>query len=194
MKWVFATNNKNKLREVRAIVPEGWEILSLQDIGCEDELPETHETIEENSIEKAVYIREKFGYACFAEDSGLEVSALNGSPGVHSAHYAGTRDARDNMIKVLQELKGEKNRNARFKTVFTLISDDILEQFTGTISGNITLHPRGEGGFGYDPIFQPEGYEITFGEMEAEQKNAISHRTKAFHQLSDFIQKKFAIR
>jgi XTP/dITP diphosphohydrolase len=194
MKWVFATNNKNKLREVRAVMPDGWEILSLHDIGCFDELPETHETIEENSIEKAIYVREKYGYACFAEDSGLEVDALDGAPGVHSAHYSGSRDAHSNMIQVLQELKGESNRSARFKTVFTLVSDQMLEQFTGIIHGQITTKPLGEGGFGYDPIFRPDGYTKTFGEMDDAEKNAISHRTLAFNQLTDFIRKKFAIR
>ncbi len=185
---VFATNNKNKQKEIQAALPAGLKVLSLRDIGCLEELPETHSTIEENSMQKAVYVREKYGYPCFAEDTGLEVNALDGAPGVYSARYAGTGMAADNIAKLLFELNGITDRSARFKTVFTLVTDDILEQFTGIINGEITQQPAGDGGFGYDPVFLPMGYTTTFAEMEAAVKQSISHRALAFQKLVTFLQ------
>ncbi|KRP13531.1 MAG: deoxyribonucleotide triphosphate pyrophosphatase [Sphingobacteriales bacterium BACL12 MAG-120813-bin55] len=185
---VFATNNKNKQKEIQAVLPPQLKVLSLKDIGCLEELPETHATIEENSMEKAVYVREKYGYPCFAEDTGLEVAALNGAPGVYSARYAGTGVAADNIAHLLFELNGITDRRARFKTVFTLVTDTALEQFTGIINGTITQQPTGEGGFGYDPVFLPTGYEITFAEMEPSVKQVISHRALAFQKLVTFLE------
>jgi len=187
MELVFATNNKNKLKEVRLVVPEAFKILSLKDIGCDEELPETHETLEENSLEKAVYVREKYGYSCFSEDTGLEVEALNGEPGVYSARYAGTGLAEDNMEMLLTKMLREENRKAQFRTIFTLITDRFHEQFEGYIRGQIRNEQSGHEGFGYDPIFEPEGYNITFSEMDPILKAKISHRGIAFKKLVTFL-------
>lgn len=189
IKLVFATNNRNKLKEVRQQVPSHISILSLKDIGCEEELPETHETLEENSLEKAVYIREKYGYDCFAEDTGLEVDALNGEPGVYSARYAGTGLAEDNIEKLLSHMLGQNDRKARFRTIFTLLTDQHHVQFEGIVNGHISEKHSGTDGFGYDPVFTPEGYSITFAEMSSDEKNRISHRGIAFRKLIDFLNK-----
>lgn len=188
---VFATGNPHKLREVQSLLPKGLHIRGLSDIGCLDELPETHETIPENSLEKAHYIYLKFGVDCFAEDTGLEVAALGGEPGVHTAHYADTRDPEANMRKLLLNLRGKTDRRARFRTVFTLIWQGQIHQFTGIVTGRIAIEPRGTGGFGYDPIFIPEGATRTFAEMEPKEKSGMSHRAKAFGRLTDFLAQRF---
>ncbi|KAF2334985.1 non-canonical purine NTP diphosphatase [Flavobacterium daemonense] len=188
MKLVFASNNKNKIKEIQSILNGSIELLSLEEIGCFEEIPETAETIEGNAILKANYVTEKYGYNCFADDTGLEVAALNGEPGVYSARYAGEqKNADDNMNKLLKALKGEENRNAQFKTVIALNLNGEQHLFTGLAKGKITLQKSGNYGFGYDPIFQPENYSETFAELSAEIKNKISHRAKATEQLIDFL-------
>lgn len=188
MKLVFATNNKNKLKEVQALVPPSIQLLSLKDIGCDKDIPETQPTIEGNAIQKALYINEYYGYDCFADDTGLEIEALDGAPGVYSARYAGNhRDATDNMHKVLNELKDKHNRTAQFKTVIALYINGQLHTFTGLCKGIITKEKRGEKGFGYDPVFQPDGYTKTFAEMDLKLKNTIGHRGKATAQLIAFL-------
>ncbi len=187
MKLVFATANKNKINEVLPLIPASIDVLSLVDIGCSEEIPETHGTIEANSQEKAEYIFQKYGYNCFSEDSGLEIEALDGEPGVYSAHYAGTRDAAQNINLVLLNMRGITNRRAQFKTVFTLIVEGNINQFTGIVTGFITDAPKGNGGFGYDPIFVPDGSVRTFAEFTQAEKSAVSHRSKAFGLLTSFI-------
>ena len=188
MKLVFASNNKNKIKEFQQQLPATIEIVSLEDIGCNEEIVETADTIEGNSVLKANYVTEKYGYNCFADDTGLEVEALNGAPGVFSARYAGEqRSADDNMDKLLQALANQPNRNAQFKTVVTLNLNGKQHLFTGIASGEITLSKVGKEGFGYDPIFQPEGYQQTFAELSSELKNQISHRGKATQQLISFL-------
>ncbi len=191
MELVFATNNRNKIKEVKELLPASLLILSLQDIGCVEELPETHATIEENSLEKAVYVHEKYGYDCFAEDSGLEVAALDGEPGVDSAHYSGSRDANANIRLLLLNMRSETNRNAKFKTVFTLIYAGQINQFVGIVTGHISDKPKGTEGFGYDPVFIPDGYEFTYAQMDPVLKSAISHRAKAFNLLTDYLKQYF---
>ena len=189
MKICFATNNKNKLKEIRAAVQD-IEIVSLGDIGCNDELPENQKTLEGNSLEKANYVFDHFGAACFADDTGLEIDALNGEPGVYSARYAGLHgDAGANMGLVLGNLEGITNRKAQFRTVITLILNNETHQFEGIVRGNITTTKVGFDGFGYDPIFIPDGYDITFAEMSLEQKNEISHRGIAVRKLIVFLNK-----
>ncbi|MFI5172029.1 MAG: RdgB/HAM1 family non-canonical purine NTP pyrophosphatase [Chitinophagales bacterium] len=188
---VFATNNKNKIREISRVVPSSIKILSLADIGCLEELPETHYTIEDNSKEKAEFVFEKYGYNCFSEDSGLEVMALNGEPGVYSAHYAGSREPEKNNNLLLLNLRNVDNRKAQFKTVITLVIDNRFDQFTGIVTGKIAEVPRGNNGFGYDPVFIPDGFNQTFAEMEPDEKIAISHRTKAFNSMTDYLTKNF---
>lgn len=188
MNLVFASNNKNKIREIQSILPETIKILSLEEIGCHEEIPETADTIEGNAILKANYVTEKYGYDCFADDTGLEVTALNGEPGVYSARYAGEqRDANDNMNKLLEALSGKPDRSAQFKTVIALNLKGKQSLFTGIAKGTITLNKTGNQGFGYDPIFQPENYSVTFAELSSEIKNKISHRGKATRQLIDFL-------
>jgi XTP/dITP diphosphohydrolase len=188
MKLVFATNTNNKILEVQQLLPATIEIISLESIGCFEEIPETADTIEENAIMKANYITEKYGYDCFADDTGLEVAALNGEPGVYSARYAGEqRDAEDNMNKLLQNLENKTNRKAQFKTVIALNLNGKQQLFTGIASGEITLEKSGNQGFGYDPIFKPEGYNLTFAQLSMEEKGIISHRGKATEQLIDFL-------
>ncbi len=188
MKLVFATNNQNKIKEVQALIPSHIELLSLKDIGCFEEVPETQLTIKGNAIQKAEYIKEQYGFDCFADDTGLEVEALNGEPGVFSARYAGEqRDANDNMNKLLNELQNKPNRNAQFKTVIALHLNDTLQTFTGICKGKITTTKQGDSGFGYDPIFKPNGYEQTFAEMELSLKNKIGHRGKAVVKLVGFL-------
>ena len=188
MNLVFASNNKNKIKEIQSILPETIKILSLEEIGCYEEIPETADTIEGNAILKANYVTEKYGYDCFADDTGLEVTALNGEPGVYSARYAGEqRDANDNMNKLLEALSGKSDRSAQFKTVIALNLKGKQSLFTGIAKGTIILNKTGNQGFGYDPIFQPENYSETFAELSSEVKNKISHRGKATRQLIDFL-------
>lgn len=194
---VFATNNAHKLQEVRQILGGRFEVRSLKEIGCFDELPETHFTLEENSLEKARYVHEHYGYDCFADDTGLEVEALNGEPGVFSARYAGEgHDSEANMRKLLsklEECEAEKgtaaNRKARFRTVVSLIYHGEEHQFEGIVNGEIAREKHGTDGFGYDPIFMPEEKHgtLTFAEMSAEDKNAISHRGRAMQKLVQFF-------
>lgn len=188
MQLVFASNNKNKITEIQSILPETIKILSLEDIGCYEEIPETADTIEGNAILKANYVSEKYGFDCFADDTGLEVDALNGAPGVYSARYAGEqRDADDNMNKLLAALKDSSNRKAQFKTVIALNLNGKQELFTGIVRGEITLEKFGNKGFGYDPIFQPEEYQETFAQLQLEIKNKIGHRGKATQLLIAFL-------
>jgi XTP/dITP diphosphohydrolase len=188
MKIVFATNNVNKIYEIQSMLPESIEIISLESIGCHEEIPETADTIEGNAIMKANYVTEKYGYDCFADDTGLEVEALNGEPGVYSARYAGEqKSAEDNMDKLLLKLEDSMNRNAQFKTVITLNLKGKQYLFTGIAKGDITLDKNGNQGFGYDPIFRPEGYQETFAQLSLETKNTISHRGKATRELITFL-------
>jgi XTP/dITP diphosphohydrolase len=187
-KIVFATNNIHKLKEIRELLKGDFEIVSLKDIGFEGDIPETGNTLKENASQKSHYIYDRYGLNCFADDTGLEVEALNGSPGVYSARYAGENCSYDdNVSKLLKELGNEKNRKAAFKTVISLIFDDKEYFFEGKVDGVITKEKHGEGGFGYDPVFQPNGYNKTFAEMELEQKNKISHRGKATLKLVEFL-------
>ncbi len=189
MKLVFATNNKHKLDEVRKIISHHpIEIVSLAEINCFDDIPETADTLEGNALQKAHYIQEKFGLNCFADDTGLEVEALDNAPGVYSARYAGPEhDSEANMKKLLREMEGKENRKARFRTVIALVWDGMAYTFDGIVSGIITTAKRGENGFGYDPIFVPDGYEQTFAELGNEIKNRISHRAKAVEKLDEFL-------
>lgn len=188
MKLVFATNNKHKLQEVRDIVGDRVEVLSLSDIDCHDDIPETADTLQGNALIKARHIYEKYGYNCFADDTGLEVEALGGEPGVYSARYAGEEcDSEANMLKLLQNLTGKNNRNAQFRTVIALIIDGEEKLFNGIVKGTISNEKRGDSGFGYDPIFIPEGYTESFAQMSGEMKNSISHRYRATKQLSDYL-------
>ncbi|MDN3668944.1 non-canonical purine NTP diphosphatase [Echinicola jeungdonensis] len=188
MKICFATNNPKKLEEVQAALGQEFEIVSLKEIGCEEELPETGDTLEHNAFEKARYVYENYQVSCFADDTGLEVEALNGAPGVYSGRYAGEprSDAR-NVELLLENLKGKVNRKAQFKTVIALILSGREHQFVGIAKGEITLQKSGEGGFGYDPVFLPEGRNRTFAELSMEEKNAISHRGKAVRKLVDYL-------
>ena len=188
MQLVFASSNKNKIFEIQSMLPETIKILSLEDIGCLEEIPETSDTIEGNAILKANYISNKYGYDCFADDTGLEVAALNGEPGVFSARYAGEqRNSDGNMNKLLEQLSDKNNRKAQFKTVIALNINGKQELFTGIAEGEITVEKTGTKGFGYDPIFQPIGYKETFAELSIEVKNEISHRGKATQKLIDFL-------
>jgi len=188
MKLVFATNNPNKLSELQAFVPQGIEILSLIDINCNEELPETNPTLEDNALQKAQYVYQNYGFNCFADDTGLEIEALGGAPGVYSARYAGEDcRAEDNMKKVLTKLENEENRNAKFRTVIALIIKGEENLFEGECNGSITKTKNGVEGFGYDPIFIPEGCEITFAEMSKQKKGAISHRGRAVEKLVAFL-------
>lgn len=191
MKLVFATNNQNKVKEVQSLLPNHITILSLKDIGCDEDVPETQPTIEGNAIQKAQYIKKHYGYDCFADDTGLEVKSLNGEPGVFSARYAGTqRNADDNMNKLLHNLKDKKDRSAHFKTVIALILNGKQHTFTGICEGTIIKEKRGEQGFGYDPIFVAEGFTETFAEISLEEKNRVSHRGKAVQKLIHFLSTK----
>lgn len=187
---VFATNNKNKLREIRDIVGSKYNILSLSDINCHEDIPETADTIEGNALLKARFVKEKYGYDCFADDTGLEVEALDNRPGVYSARFAGEDcNSENNINKLLSELEDIENRKARFRTVIALIKGDTEEEFEGVIYGNISHERHGEGGFGYDKVFVPENYEKTFAEMLPEEKNSISHRAKATRLLIEYLNK-----
>ncbi|MBQ5888428.1 MAG: non-canonical purine NTP diphosphatase [Bacteroidaceae bacterium] len=192
MKLVFATNNKHKLQEVRDIVGDRVEVLSLADIDCHDDIPETAETLQGNALIKARHIYEKYGLNCFADDTGLEVEALDGAPGVYSARYAGEEcNSEANMLKLLQNLTGKNNRNAQFRTVIALIIDGEEKLFNGIVKGKISNEKMGNSGFGYDPIFIPEGYTESFAQMSGEMKNSISHRFRATKQLSDYLKENY---
>lgn len=200
MKIVFATNNSHKLQEIRDILGNEFEIVSLKEIGCDVDIPETGDTLEENALQKAQYVYDHYHISCFADDTGLEVEALNGAPGVHSARYAeGTdHDNEANMNKLLQELEGKENRQARFRTVICLIEKkDVcpcgctsikkVHRFEGIVNGTIATEKHGTEGFGYDPIFIPEGYNKSFAELGENIKNCISHRAKAVDKLAEFL-------
>lgn len=188
MKLVFATNNRHKLEEVQQITSGITEIVSLADINCQDDIDETADTLEGNALLKARYVKEKFGFDCFADDTGLEVEVLDNAPGVYSARYAGPgHDAEANMQKLLQAMKGKVNRKARFRTVIALILDGKEYLFEGVVNGSISEEQRGTSGFGYDPVFVPENYTQSFAEMGNELKNTISHRAEAVKKLSAFL-------
>ena len=209
MKIVFATNNEHKLSEIRAILGPSFEVVSLADIGCHEDIPETGQTLEENALMKAEYIYNKYHLSCFADDTGLEVEALNGAPGVYSARYAAmgvpdgsaigkSHDSEANMARLLRELANNNNRKARFRTVIAFIekkdvcpcgctSIKLVHQFEGIVNGEITTEKSGAEGFGYDPIFRPEGYDKTFAELGADIKNQISHRARATQKLAEYL-------
>ena len=213
MKIVFATNNKHKLSEIRAILGDAFEVVSLADIGCHEDIPETGQTLEENALMKAEYIYNKYHLSCFADDTGLEVEALDGAPGVYSARYAAmeatvpagspagiSHDSEANMARLLRELANNNNRKARFRTVIAFIekkdvcpcgctSIKLVHQFEGIVNGEITTEKSGAEGFGYDPIFRPDGYDKTFAELGADIKNQISHRARAVAKLAEFLEK-----
>ena len=208
MKIVFATNNQHKLSEIRSILGEGFEVLSLKDIGCDVDIPETGTTLDENALQKAQYVYDHYHIDCFADDTGLEVDALDGAPGVYSARYANmedptaeSHDAEANMSRLLRELGENNNRKARFRTVIALIQKrDVcpcgctsikeIHRFEGIVEGEIIRERRGGEGFGYDPIFQPDGYDKTFAELGMDIKNHISHRARATQKLADYLLKK----
>lgn len=188
MNLIFATNNPNKVSEVKKVIGDKFEVMSLKEFGFTEDIPEPHDTLEENAYEKSSVIHQRFGVNCFSEDTGLEVPALNGEPGVKSARYAGeVCSASDNIDLLLSRLEGIENREAQFRTVVSLILEDTEYQFEGIAKGKIIHSRRGEKGFGYDPIFVPEGYDITFAEMDASEKNSISHRAKAINKLVEFL-------
>jgi len=188
MKIVFATHNQHKKEEAAAILGPQWELLALPDIGCMTEIPETADTLMGNAIQKAQYVFQHYHTDCFADDTGLEIEALNGRPGVYSARYAGEGCSyNDNVQKVLREMKGLTNRKACFKTVVTLILDGQEYYFEGRVDGQMLTEPRGNAGFGYDPIFLPDGYDQSFAEMDASVKNSISHRGRAMRKLVEFL-------
>lgn len=203
MKIVFATNNQHKLQEIRDILGSEFEIVSLKDIGCDVDIPETANTLEENAMQKAQYVYDHYNLSCFADDTGLEVEALNGEPGVHSARYAeGTdHDSEANMAKLLRNLEGKDNRKARFRTVIALIQkQDVcpcgctsikkVNRFEGIVDGSIATEKHGSAGFGYDPIFVPEGYDKSFAELGESIKNGISHRARAVAKLAEYLKQK----
>jgi XTP/dITP diphosphohydrolase len=194
MKLCFASNNEHKLAEVRQILNDRYEILSLQDIGCQEELPEEQDNMEGNSHQKAAYVWQHYGVNCFADDTGLEVIALNGEPGVRSARYAGPqRNNQDNIQLLLKNLQGNTDHRAQFRTSITLILNGQVHQFNGIVTGTIAEAPSGEQGFGYDPVFIPDGFNQTFAQMSAAQKNSISHRGRALQQLAAFLKKNKAV-
>lgn len=187
-KLVFATNNSHKLEEVKAVVGSSFDILSLKDIGCHEDIEEPGETLQENALIKARYVKDKYGYDCFGDDTGLEVEVLNGAPGVYSARYAGgDHDSKANMKKLLKELDGTTNRKAQFRTVIALILDGKEYLFEGKVKGSIITEERGDAGFGYDPVFQPDGYDQTFAQLGSEVKNSVSHRALATKALCEFL-------
>jgi XTP/dITP diphosphohydrolase len=189
MQLVFATNNPNKIKEVRSLVPKHIKLLSLSDILCIEDIPETQPTIEGNAKQKADYIKTNYGYDCFADDTGLEVEALNGEPGVYSARYAGPqRNAENNTNKLLSELENKDNRIAQFKTVIALYINGELNTFTGICKGEITTEKHGNKGFGYDPVFKADGFDKTFAQISLEEKNKIGHRGKAVQKLIAFLE------
>ncbi len=184
----MATANPNKIKEIQSKLGNSYQFLSLKDIGCLEEIPETSDTIEGNALQKARYVYEKYKQDCFSEDTGLEVEALNGAPGVYSARYAGKeKSAEANMEKVLKELEGIENRSARFKTIIALILDGKEYLFEGIVEGKILQEKKGKDGFGYDPIFMPENYDQSYAEMSLEEKNKMSHRAQAVDKLKAFL-------
>ncbi|MFY0253684.1 RdgB/HAM1 family non-canonical purine NTP pyrophosphatase [Chitinophaga sp. 30R24] len=188
MKLIFATNNQNKVKEFRSLLGDHFEIITLSEAGMDIDIPEPHDTLEENAREKSSTIHHITGENCFAEDSGLEITALNGAPGVLSARYAGEqKEAADNIVKVLQEMEGEADRSAQFRTVISLILNGQEYQFEGICTGQITIAPLGEKGFGYDPIFVPEGATKTYAEMDLAEKNQYSQRARAFAKFAAFL-------
>ncbi len=188
MKIVFATNNLKKLKEIKAFMPQGIDIISLEEVGCFEDIPETGDKLKDNALEKARYLKNYYGFDCFADDSGLEIETLNGAPGVYSARYAGPeRNSQANMDKVLKELEGHFNRKAKFRTSIALILNGKEYLFEGIVDGNISLEKNGNEGFGYDPIFFPENSDRSFGQMHIEEKGRISHRGRAVKKLVDFI-------
>ena len=192
MKLVFATNNRHKLQEVRDIVGDRVEVLSLADIGCYDDIPETADTLQGNALIKARHIYEKYGFDCFADDTGLEVEALDGAPGVYSARYAGEDcDSEANMRKLLENLTGKSNRSAQFRTVIALIINGEEMLFNGIVKGTIATVKKGDSGFGYDPVFIPEGHSDSFAQMGSEMKNSMSHRFRATQQLGDYLKENY---
>jgi len=187
MELVFATNNAHKLEEVQQMVGDKFVLKSLADIGCDDDIPETGVTFQENAKQKTDYLFQKYSIDCFGDDSGLEIDALNGEPGVYSARYSGSRDMEKNIDLVLEKLQGQEDRKARFKTVISLFLQGEQFFFEGTVEGRIIAGRTGTAGFGYDPIFIPDGYDQTFAEMSLEEKNKISHRSKAVSKLVEFL-------
>ncbi len=189
MRICFATNNRHKVAEVSTLLPEQFTLLTLHEIGCEEELPEEQDTLEGNSLQKAQYVFERYGIACVADDTGLEVKALNGRPGVYSARYAGTEsDSEANMAKLLEEMAEQTDREAQFRTIITLIlPDGAIHQFEGKVEGFISEERSGMEGFGYDPLFVPAGFDKSFAQMTSGEKNEISHRGKAVRKLIDFL-------
>ena len=186
---VFASNNDHKLRELRQLLGSCFEVLSLSDIGCHDDIPETADTFEGNALLKARYVKEHYGYDCFADDSGLEVDALGGAPGIYSARYAGSgHDNAANNARLLHELEGIADRRARFRTAIALLEGDAEPRyFNGSVEGTILTEPHGDGGFGYDPLFRPDGWQISFAEASADEKNAVSHRGRAVRLLAAYL-------
>ena len=187
MELIFATNNQHKLEEVQQLIGSKFHLKSLADIQCWDDIPETGTTFEENAGQKSKYIFDRFALNCFADDSGLEVDALNNEPSIYSARYSGTRDSEQNMYLVLEKLGNSTNRKARFVTVISLLMDGKEYLFEGTINGQIAHRPSGKKGFGYDPIFIPDGYAITFADLDSSEKNRISHRARAMQKLIEFL-------
>jgi XTP/dITP diphosphohydrolase len=188
MKIVFATNNQHKLSEVKAVAGDKFEIVTLREVGITEDIPETGATLDENASQKARYVYERTGLDCFADDTGLEVEALNGAPGVRSARYATDgHDFAANNRKLLMELEGKENRRARFRTVISLIRGGVEQQVEGIVTGTIAAQEAGCGGFGYDPLFIPDGHDVTFAEMTAEEKNSISHRGRAVAALKEVL-------
>ena len=190
MELVFATNNKHKLEEISHILDEHYKIVSLKEIGCNEDIAETAETLEGNALLKARYIHSRYGRDCFADDTGLEIDALEGKPGVFSARYAGPgHDHQKNMDKVLFEMAGQANRKAQFRTVIALILEGQEYLFEGIVKGEILTERHGDKGFGYDPIFKPDGFDLSFAEMDLDDKNEISHRGRATRKLAEFLNK-----
>ncbi|HUX53039.1 MAG TPA: non-canonical purine NTP diphosphatase [Williamwhitmania sp.] len=188
MKLVFATQNRHKLQEVQSMLGDNFDLIDLSQLNFFDDIPETKDTIEGNAAQKSWFVYSKFGLSCFADDTGLEVEALDGAPGVYSARYAGPgKSSQDNLQKLLREMAGVSNRKARFKTVMALILNGTEYLFEGIVDGKIILESRGAGGFGYDPVFIPDGYLQTFSEMPTDLKNSISHRARAMAALSSFL-------
>lgn len=188
MDLVFATNNQHKLKELQAILGNEFHLLSLKDIGCDEEIPEEQETLEGNASQKSFFIFNKYGYNCFADDTGLEIAALNGEPGVYSARYAGEeKSAEANMKKVLEKMAKINQRKARFRTVISLIINGKEQLFEGIVDGKILTEKKGNSGFGYDPIFEPDGFDLSFAEMELSEKNKISHRGRAVQKLVSYL-------
>ncbi len=191
MKLYFATNNIHKLKEVQEVVGDSFQIESMRSLGINEDIPEDQQTLEGNALQKARFLYDRIGESCFADDTGLEVDALNGAPGVYSARYAGeAKNSLDNMALLLKNMSGIQNRKARFRTVIALILDGKEYLFEGIVNGTIAEEPRGTAGFGYDPLFVPDGYSTTFAEMDSEAKNAISHRGRAVEKLAAFLLKR----